>query len=513
MRSLGRAIVAGAFAAIALMLAGAGFADPATPAGPSASGPKDKAALKLDDEAMGKDYLHTKFAKAEKKLALAIKTCGDKGCSTKVMARLHRDRGVVRLAGLGQVDAGKGDLKTAVAFDPDIELDPDYTTPELTKAFEELHPKPEPQPEEPKPGKKGIAIDEVSEQAVATPVPIFARFGGSAVKLRLTYRGVGGERWRSVDMAPNGEGFAGEIPCAAAPKEGKIAYFIEALGEGEETLDREGSRADPHTVTIVKQLEGDPPHLPDAQPPKRCEDKDLCSGDDCASAPNAQAPRYNWIVLSIEQDFSFVNYALDACTMGSQMQGSFSCFRATGSQYLGNPIMAATPDSVNGGIAPATTRLILGYDRVIVAGLALGVRFGAVVHGLGPRADGSGVQHPLPIHFEARAAYWFGADAFTTATFRPFAYIIGGAAQVDTKLGVTVTEDPNVPPNPNQKDNPPSQNLDAYRRMGQGFVGFGTGIMFAFTPAVGVVLDAKYMHLFPTSGNVLSPSLGVAVGF
>jgi hypothetical protein len=49
--------------------------------------------------------------------------------------------------------------------------------------------------------------------------------------------------------------------------------------------------------------------------------------------------------------------------------------------------------------------------------------------------------------------------------------------------------------------------------MGQGFVGGGVGIMYAFTPGIGLVLDAKYMYLLPTAGNVLAPEFGLAVGF
>jgi hypothetical protein len=37
--------------------------------------------------------------------------------------------------------------------------------------------------------------------------------------------------------------------------------------------------------------------------------------------------------------------------------------------------------------------------------------------------------------------------------------------------------------------------------------------MVAFTPSFGLLLDAKYMHMLPSSGNVLAPELGVAVGF
>jgi hypothetical protein len=123
------------------------------------------------------------------------------------------------------------------------------------------------------------------------------------------------------------------------------------------------------------------------------------------------------------------------------------------------------------------------------------------------------VHAPLPVHVEGRIAYWFGSDVFSTKGFRPFLFASGGLAQVDAKLGVVVHENPNIPPPPTQTDNPPFQHLDAYRRMGQAFVGGGVGIMYAFTLGVGLVLDAKYMYLLPTAGNVLAPEFGLAVGF
>ena len=169
--------------------------------------------------------------------------------------------------------------------------------------------------------------------------------------------------------------------------------------------------------------------------------------------------------------------------MGNQTVGSYSCFRDAGSQYHGNPILGDPADSVNGGLALGTTRILIGYDRVLVAGLTLGVRLGYVLRGLGPRADGG--TNPFPFHVEGRLAYWFGSEAFTTATFRPYVFVAGGAAQIDTRFGIVVTEDTTVQPSPNQPlcpanlpagvvavgCNPPAQHLDAYRRMGQGFAG------------------------------------------
>ena len=45
----------------------------------------------------------------------------------------------------------------------------------------------------------------------------------------------------------------------------------------------------------------------------------------------------------------------------------------------------------------------------------------------------------MPIHFEVRGAYYFGANVFDKA-FRPYAYAGGGLAQVDVKTSTSVKE-------------------------------------------------------------------------
>src|SRR6185437_7779022 len=382
-----------------------------------------------------------------------------------------------------KADAAKGDLEKALELDPDLALDPDITTPELKKAFDQIRGV-KAKPEAPKPVKKGIVHTPVAEQAVATPIPIFAGYTGSATKLRIWYKPVGGDRWASVDMTLSGQGFAGEIPCAAAAKQGDLQYFIEALGDDGDMLETEGSRSEPHVVTIKKELEGEAPHLPDASPPDRC--KDVCVGDDCGAGGKAKHPRNNWFSLSVQQDLAIVGAGTSVCNEANQTTGSYSCFRAAGSQYHGNPL-DYPGDNVNGGLAPATTRLRIGYDRVIVAGLVIGVRLGYVLRGLGPRADGGNA--PLPFDAEGRLAYWFRDDVFSNAGARPFIFVAGGAAQVDSPFNVTVHEDTSKPPPPSQTDNPSSQQLTAYRRMGQGWAGGGAGLMYAFTPGAGIFLD------------------------
>ena len=85
----------------------------------AAAAPKDAAATKLADEAINRDYLSANFAEAEKKLRQAIAMCGSGGCIPLVVGRLHRDLGVVLIAGLNKKDDGKQELAEAIRADPD----------------------------------------------------------------------------------------------------------------------------------------------------------------------------------------------------------------------------------------------------------------------------------------------------------------------------------------------------------------------------------------------------------
>lgn len=134
---------------------------------------KDGAATKLANQAMQTDYTGTQFKKAEQKLKKAIKLCGSSDCSYDVVGRLHRDLATVYIGGMNQTGKGKAELKLALEANPDLQLDPSFTTPELKTAFmaaggkgpksddkeEEEDEKPEPKPakkdEDCEPGSEG----------------------------------------------------------------------------------------------------------------------------------------------------------------------------------------------------------------------------------------------------------------------------------------------------------------------------------------------------------------------
>jgi hypothetical protein len=97
--------------------------------------PQDGEASMMAKQAMDSDYLGTQFKEAEQKLQQALKKCGKSGCSGKVRAQVHLDLAIVYIAGLKKKDKGKKEMEAAVAADSSVQLSPDFTTPELEKAF------------------------------------------------------------------------------------------------------------------------------------------------------------------------------------------------------------------------------------------------------------------------------------------------------------------------------------------------------------------------------------------
>jgi hypothetical protein len=112
---------------------------------------KDEQARALQRQAMGDDYLGTRFKDAERKLQKALKACGKRGCSSPLLAELHRDLAVVYIEGLKQKAKGKKEMQAALRAQPELQLDPDLTTPDVEKAFVAaggVVAQPEPEPDE-----------------------------------------------------------------------------------------------------------------------------------------------------------------------------------------------------------------------------------------------------------------------------------------------------------------------------------------------------------------------------
>jgi hypothetical protein len=251
----------------------------------SAAGPKDAAANKLADDAIQGDYLATNFAEAEKKLRKAVALCGTDACSPKVRGRIHRDLGVVLVAGLNRPEDGKAAFVEALKADPNIGLEKDLTTPDIDKVFQAAKgggsaPSAPSKPSAAAPVAGGdMTHTPPPEQAILTPVPLFVELpdGVTAVKVIARYKAFGTTDWKTIELRKMGNGYGAEVPCLEiGSTTGDLSYYLQATDASGDVVSTSGSRNAPNKVAIKNELSGEPPHLPGKPPPSQCRDASDC---------------------------------------------------------------------------------------------------------------------------------------------------------------------------------------------------------------------------------------------
>ena len=404
----------------------------------------------------------------------------------------------------------------------------------------------------------------------------------------VRYKPFGGS-WRKLQLRRKNDGWAGLIDCGEVTTTGSLKYYITLLDKGGDPITSLGSIDEPMVTEIKNNLSGPAPHLPNEAPPAPCSSKADCppglpgctSGDergttgwgaqcettrDCreglecidelceeasdgkdqASDAGSKTIVRNWIGLAGQFDLAIVS-GTDVCGRMSQSSNGFSCFTTespsssqiaagrvpAGTHYHGVPVAENHGNTIEGGLAMGTMRVIAAYERVLGDNFTLGGHVGFAFGGA-PASDGG--RSFLPLHLEGRGAYWLGATPFRRSGFRAFMLVAGGMAQVDSKVTVTVSEDERacdsnsggcvregddfrytfqLKPNGAKYNqvHPRKQQLDVWRKSGQGFAGGGFGLMYAFTPTVGLVAEAKVNLLFPTFNVVVAPTLGMRYGF
>ena len=262
----------------------------------------------------------------------------------------------------------------------------------------------------------------------------------------------------------------------------------------------------------------------------------VCSAGKCAAALDEEESKpfsRNMFGLHVGQDITSIG-ATDACVAEFQKPGQpaegFSCYRAgTESPYVGEAFPGDS--TLPATVAFATTRVLLSYDRALMEHFTVGGRLGYAFGG-GPPAGkveqtdmaGGKPGNPfLPFHLEGRGAFWF--RPLSATGILPYVHAGGGLAQVDakvTKRGVRdcLNKDGTKPPtfndcigrNATGTPKAPAglleSDLDAYKKMGQGFVTVGAGALYKLNPAFGLQLNLNVMIMLPTSGLVFEPSLG-----
>ncbi len=544
------------------------------------AGPKDAAAQKIDKDAMNNDFLMADFPTAEANLEKAVNTCGDSGCSPNVKAEILVHLGIVQTNQNKTAEAEKSFIQ-ALELDSSVKPHPDFTTPEIEKVFEAAKGKAssgatgptEPSPGEPATEQGEISHEPVVEQMINTPVPIWVTVPDTMPigKVLVRYKPFGGS-WKKLTLKKKRDGWGGIISCNDVTTTGDLKYYIALLDKAGDPITSLGSLNKPYSTDIKNQLDGEPPHLPHEPPPAQCAAKEDCPpglpgcpaasergdvgwGGACEETEECQeglicvggmceegeeeddSPsgpyKKNWVGAYFSFDLAYVT-GDDVCGRESQANSGYACFTREeenpympdGTQYHGDPIPSGSGNAIKGGFAPATARLMVGFDRVVWDNITVGARAGWAFRG-GPQPDGGNAF--LPFHLEARGQYFFGKDPFSRKGLRPFGFVAGGMAQVDTKVAVSVEEKncapgsaPDAPqgacvvPDNDNNDfqyHPPKQEVDAWRKAGQSFVALGGGAIYALNADSGVALELKLSYMLPTPNIVVSPTIGFVHGF
>jgi hypothetical protein len=242
------------------------------------------------------------------------------------------------------------------------------------------------------------------------------------------------------------------------------------------------------TKIVVVELEEDPSL---AAPPKPEQE-----------AEPPQAYPLNWLGLSLQQDSLIYSSTPGVCvsvdSAGKRMPGvdQYSCRDSRGA--ITTPVYAGGGNRVNGGFGLATTRILLGYDRVLIHRLLAGARLG---YAFREAPTVAGVAASMPLHVEARGAFYFlGARPFERPGIRPFGSFGLGLAEVDGVVAVDYYRDQAA------YSERRSSRLHAWRRTGMGFVAPGGGASYAIGK---VMINAEIKLLVLLPAFALAPSLTV----
>ena len=275
-----------------------------------------------------------------------------------------------------------------------------------------------------------------------------------------------------------------------------------------------------------------------------CEVDEDCPGGECVggtctddgggdTGPSGPYKKL-WIGVHAAQDLAIVG-GDEVCSQASQADEGFACFftdpNGNTVQYGFDP-QPGFANKINTGLAVATTRFLASGDFALSERIMLGARLGYAIGG-GPStidAENNEIKF-LPFHAELRGSFWFNKTP--RKGIHPYVHVGGGMAQVDAKLPVTVRDCSTFQAFPNNPDGSrPYDNcaggldpipgglldtaepleLDAYKKLGQGFAALGGGAVYGLSENLGIQLNLNIMFMLPTTGQVIEPSLGLIYG-
>jgi len=401
----------------------------------------------------------------------------------------------------------------------------------------------------------------IREVQTRRPIPMQCTSSAAeAVSGEIRYKEYGGDQWQTAPLNEKGAAFQGMIPCEATMLAGRVQVQVVLMDAAGNVVDSLGSLKNPVEFTVLTESSQPPPAFPDQPPPPRCAEPtecppdfpgcrggrgakqwgDTCEQDDecrrglvcvaarcenakpcdvdsdcgkdgmcvagtCEVKPDTSGPfKKNWFGLHVAQDFTPVG-GEDVCSQDSQANQGYACFDANEAPVLGssNPeVNRGLEGKVESGVAMATTRLLISYDRAFTTNLVAGARLGYAFGGGPTTADRVAF---MPFHAELRGSYFLlGLED----SLRPYVSLAGGVAQVDTKIPDVQIASRACPTCPLTN----VQTVTVWKKAGQTFVAGSLGAMFGFTENIGAQLNLNAMLLFPSSGFSIQPSLGLVYG-
>jgi hypothetical protein len=373
-------------------------------------------------------------------------------------------------------------------------------------------------------------LERRAEQGILRPVPISAELPEDialrARRVLLHYRLWGEPDWTTLQLRTNGARYEGAIPCLeVSTVTGDLRYYIRVHDAEGQVVASAGSRAKPYVVTIrhdtmlgsdAKRVAKCPdpadcprglPGCPSEQVEVSClSDRDCEGGLTCGwhGICERGGRQRTLFSISAQQDFGLFR-GTAACSIYAQENEGYACYRDDGQQYMGSPIVTNEPLAVG----PGPTRVVVGIDQVVYYDTTIGARVGWAVRGAGPTPRGAAEFFPLSVAL--RGTHWFGSDLFARRGWRPFAFVTGGYATFDIHGTVHVRENSAV--SSRQGGNSLEQQLEVWKRAGDGFVGLGGGAAFAFDRHVTAFAEIGLLYVFPFDAAVVASSLGAQFAF
>lgn len=369
-----------------------------------------------------------------------------------------------------------------------------------------------------------------AEQGILRPVPIAVTLPPeverAAHRTLVHYQLWGESEWTALALRRDGVGWRGAIPCLeVSTVTGDLRYYLRVYDEQGRVIATGASRASPYVVAIKhdSMLPGaqrvvarcpDPSDCPSGLlgcPSERvieikCQSDADCEGGDVCGFRGICEPRRrrNLVTVGLGQELGVVS-ALGACSLHAQEHEGFACFRDDGTGYIGSPAYVG-PQLAAGR---SMTRVSVGYERLVHEDTTLGVRVGWAFLGEAPAARGA--PSFVPLSLAVRATRWWGGAPVGVLGLRPYAFLTAGFAQFDVSARTWVQELPGE--YSYQGGNDLQQRLRLTRRGGDGFVGVGAGLGYAFAAGVTPTVELSVLEAFPFATLVVAGTAGAVVPF